>query len=216
VHHTVSAADLRSRSHLRCALSANVTHLTVIPAATLFQEVRRIVREQGWTHCALRNVAYQDVVRLGYKWLDHFRFTKTNFPKRTFRTRVYGEDVHFVPTRLYKTEWPGSAKVGMHAPDIRAAAPIMFEELHSGWHTVALQEYMDGRRGRVVLDRNVEWYERMRREYHIGHRGYSLVQRRNILKALQQIAEDRPVAPGVEEKLLPYIDEWVEEHAVPF
>ena len=213
VHHTVNAGDLRSRSHLRSALAANVTHLTVIPAVTLFQEVRRIVREQGWTYCAKRKAAYQDVVRLGYRWLDRFRSAKTNHPQRTFRTTVYDEDVHFVPTRLYKTEWPAHARVGMHEPEVVAAAPVMHDELRSGWHAVALQHYLDGRKGRVVLDRNVEWYERLRREYHIGRRGYSLVQRRNVLNALARMAEDRPVAAGVEEKLLPYIDAWIEEQA---
>lgn len=213
VHHTVNAADLRSRSHLRGALAANVTHLTVIPAQTLFQEVRRIVREKGWTHCAKRKAAYRAVVRLGSRWLDQFRFAKPHRPCRTFRTQVYDADVWFVPIRLYKTSWPARARVGIHEPEVRAAAPIMHDELRSGWHAVALQHYLDGRKGRVVLDRNVEWYERMRREYHIGRRGYSLVQRRNVLNALAQMAEDRPVAAGVEDKLLPYIDAWVAEQA---
>lgn len=213
VHHDVVAGDFVGRrlSNLRTCLALGVCHITIVPATTVFQEVRRRVRENGWGFCAGRKGPYQYHLRFGASFLDRFRVRKNNNYIRAFRTRVYDDDVGYVPMRLYKTDLPPGAPVGQHSASHQRAAGMMLEELHSSRHDVALSKLPDGRKVRVVQGRNVDWYEKMRRDHYKGRRGYSYVQRRNIIKALELMAQDRPVAPGVEERLLPYVDEWIEQ-----
>lgn len=216
VHHELEASKPRNLTELRSGMAAQVQKITIVPWVTIYKEVRRILKQKGWSRSEKRTENYREYIRFGSKWLNSFHQAKPHRPQRAFRTVVYGQEVGYVPVRAYKTKMPPGAHIGLHPPEVREAAVDMLWELHTNRHEVVLAPLSDGRKIRVVQEHNPDWYTKLRREYYIGKRAESLVQRRNIIHALEAMIEDRKVAPAVEERLLPYIDAWIEDNRVPF
>lgn len=217
VHHHARAKDFvgSKLSQFKRMMPHLVEHVVVYPAQTVLKEVRRIVGESDWLYSPKRRQDYQYYVRTSAPWLRQFIEAKPHRPERTFPVEVFGQTTPYVPIRRVRTQVPARARVGMHPQWVQDAADIMLQELNGSSHEVGLSRLPDGRQVRRVYDRNVWWYEQLRRDYYTGKKGESLVQRRNIIKCLEKMRDNKMAHASVEERLLPYMVEWAENQNAP-
>lgn len=206
VVHDCRSQHFQGRHHMRQLVADRLQHVVLLSAQTVLREVDRLLAQNGgWLHAPHRAAAYQDYVILGPKWVRQFTDAKPHRPRRTFSFDLHGVTIPQVMFRAYKCTPPGSPAVGWHPAARRDAAALLLSDLAE--HRLDVYVNHDTCQ-RVVSDQNPEWYRRLCAEYPAEKaRDYTVIQRRNVLNALEQIVADRPVRGRLEEQLLPYLSE---------
>jgi hypothetical protein len=218
--HSASASELRSRDHLRDTMPHCLDHLIVLPAQTVFREVRAEVEKHGgWMHAPRREAAYQDYVIIRGAWINHWALAKPHRPMRTFPTQVYGRDVGFVPFRPVRCS-PGLPRAGWHEEATQEAASSLLAELQSERLEVGLFPTPDGRMVRKAISSNPAWYQA-----YVADSPSDTGRRRSVItrlateRALQRVADDRPIGEVTETRLRRHLKQRAEElkdEYVPF